>query len=63
MALSVISNAVNFVGFYFSGESKMQVTNQRLNDNNWHKVHLRRDKRTLSITIDDYLVGKLLSHT
>ena len=62
MALAVISNAVNFVGFYFSGESKLQVTSQRLNDNNWHKVHLRRDNRELIVTIDDGLgFGEFLS--
>lgn len=41
----------------------MQITNLRLNDNNWHKVHLTRNNRALTITIDDGLgFGKLLSH-
>lgn len=58
-----ISNAINFMDFYFLGESKTQITNLRLNDNNWHKVHLTRNNRALTITIDDGLgFGKLLSH-
>ena len=41
----------------------MRTTNVRLNDNNWHKVHLRRDNRALTISIDDGLgYGKLLSY-
>jgi len=41
----------------------MQTTNLRLNDNNWHKVHLKRDNRALNVTIDDGLgFGKLHSH-
>ena len=53
-----------FCGFFtFLGESKTQVTNVRLNDNNWHKVHLTRDNQALSIKIDGGLgSGKLLSH-
>lgn len=38
-----------------TGESKTQITNLRLNDNNWHKVHLTRNNRALTITIDDGL--------
>ena len=49
--------------FYFLGEAKMQTTNLRLNDNNWHKVHLTRDNRALMVSIDDGLgFGKSLSH-
>lgn len=53
IALSAVSNAVDFVHFYFLGESKTETTNLRLNDNNWHKVHLTRNDRALTITIDD----------
>lgn len=36
-----------------TGTRKMETTNLRLNDNNWHMVHLTRVDQSLSINIDD----------
>lgn len=46
-----------FVHFCFLGELKAQTTNLKLNDNKWHKVHLTRVDRVLTITIDDGLAS------
>jgi len=35
------------------GEAKLETTNVTLNDNRWHKVHLTRVDRTVTVTIDD----------
>ncbi|XP_078344070.1 cubilin-like [Oculina patagonica] len=40
-----------------TGELKAQTTNLKLNDNKWHKVHLTRVDRVLTITIDDGLAS------
>lgn len=40
-----------------TGQAKVETSNFRLNDNEWHKVHLARVDRTLTLSIDDGAVS------
>ena len=52
---------LNLFPFCFIGEAKTQTTNLKLNDNKWHKVHLTRADRVLTITIDDGVASRKCS--